>query len=114
MRNVRYLTTITRSSAQKINDKIPRTFSGRRRKVVPDEALLDRVERRRADVAVDDPERAERQQAETVSGRRRRRRRRLAGFGPDGITHGRRTTSPVRPFEKGEAGFPDGPGTYRS
>ncbi len=59
--NVQYLSEMTRMSAQKMSDRMPSTFSGLQRQVVPVEALAQRVERARADVAVDDPERAERE-----------------------------------------------------
>ena len=61
---VRYLTTTTMISDQTISDSTRRRSRSRSRPRAADEALAQRVQRRRADVAVDDAERAERERAE--------------------------------------------------
>ena len=74
--NTRYLTTTTSISAQKNSESTPNTFVGsscRRDRViacalVARQALAHRVERRRADVAVDHAERAEREPSRALCG----------------------------------------------
>ena len=62
MTKSRYLTETTSMSDQKTSDRTPRTLSASGATPCGAvEALLERVERRRADVAVDDAERAQRQ-----------------------------------------------------
>ena len=57
---VRYLNVTTKLSDQKMSERMPRTFGSSTGKPVrPAEALLQRVERAGADVAVDDAQRPE-------------------------------------------------------
>ena len=58
-----YLTLTTRMSDQMISERTPTTFVvGRRDAVLRLEALAERVQRARSDVAVDDAERGEGEQ----------------------------------------------------
>ena len=67
----RYLTEITSTSDQSTSDRMPSTFAGRdRHPVLAVEALAQRVERARADVAVDDAERTEREHEQAPAARR--------------------------------------------
>ena len=81
-----YLTVTTIVSAHTISESTPKTFSGvggtaatRRPAGIDAEALLHRVERARPDVAVDDAERREREQRESLSRRIRLEHGPLAG-----------------------------------
>ena len=53
--------------AQKMSDRMPRTLAGVGGRVHPVEALPHRVERARADVAVDDPQGAQGEEGEPLA-----------------------------------------------